>query len=87
MDGSRKDPNIMVENRIIFMDRNRKMEKQNAKYVAQKDEEMFFHCTRCDAKFKLMSTLSFHLYMEHIREEPRREIMPLHLGGGEEYWM
>ena len=60
MDGSRKDPNIMVENRIIFMDRNRKMEKQNAKYVAQKDEEMFFHCTRCDAKFKLMSTLSFH---------------------------
>ena len=87
MDGSRKDPNIMVENQIVFMDRNKEMGKHSAKYVAEKEEEMFFHCTRCDAKFNLMSTLSFHFYMEHIRKEPRRESLPLHLGGGEKYWM
>ena len=83
MASKKEDDIVRMENKILFP-------VIRTKLVAEKTDEKInteFACSRCNATFNVRSSLSFHFYGEHIYEKPRREDIPLYLGGGEEYWM
>ena len=82
---------IDIENRIIkdcLFPASKQGEEVKAPAVKSNvTGKMENQCKRCGITFHLNSSLNYHFYNEHIHQWPRREIIPLYLGGGEAYWL